>query len=886
MTPPPALFFIHHRSLSPKTTVWLTPLSQPATEKCVPPYLNHVHRKLPAAVSRNSFLPSFLPRFLPLRLGTRRTAMETLLCSVMDPAIEDGVMQYKVALCHAARPGVAITYVYRRFNEFEAVFKKLISLNPNPPLPPMPEKRYFGSNDAGFVEKRRNELEYFIRCVMANRTIHVDKEFRDLIGYRAAVTAAAHHTSGGATSSGGSRAPGSSASAVVATPSLRDPNSPISAATGSASASGPGGSASSASVSLLTDEAAQLAAQLPWFRPLPITDLEANGQAIHGWVRGTPYILQKVYTHPLGYGKVSCGSSMGAKTYALLRNQSGDEMLLSVYVPNSAMSFDIADEKKVSYFYRLMSSLQTDNYAPVTTVLLERGRVFIVRPAVKYGSLMDRLFGVTEGTSEDATTKYTGKSKAFKLEDIALYGKQMLLTLKQCHDLNVFLPGNHLGNWLLDREGVLKFSDVETPLLGGLETPLVLPFNDGALDTVTHVDVLRFGLCVLEMATGRPLPLRRRLALLVTYGPVWMPSFAGRMEDHDALAPAVAAVSRGAAVPSKTAQGKRSPRPTDSDEDEHHAAAAGPKWPAAMADEAKSLPAAIRTVLEAIFCVPRGGPPMTPDSLLAMPFFAAAKLKGPAKVLLELGTAEALAEAGDAPKGAPPAASRSGCYPRLKLKKKDVELVAEVTAKFTRDMQAYEALVEREEERKTQLKALKLRPGASSSSSAAAAGKKSATTNAGSDTTPSAIAAAPQAAPPSLTAPPAALPPAKALPSPPTAPPAAKTNPPPPPPGRGPAGLPPPPPPSTGPPPPPPPSGGKSGPPPPPPPPPAAAGPGKSLPPPPPPPPPGGGPPPPPPPGGSKGPPPPPPAAAAGGGARNAFLEEIRRGTTKTYRGD
>lgn len=58
--------------------------------------------------------------------------------------------------------------VWRRFSDFEYLLNKLLETEDlkNCCFPSLPEKQYFGSLDEGFIQKRRHELEGFLRVLI------------------------------------------------------------------------------------------------------------------------------------------------------------------------------------------------------------------------------------------------------------------------------------------------------------------------------------------------------------------------------------------------------------------------------------------------------------------------------------------------------------------------------------------------------------------------------------------------------------------------------------------------------------------------------------------------------------------------------------------------
>jgi hypothetical protein len=45
-------------------------------------------------------------------------------------------------------------------------------------IPPLPEKKYFGNLDNNFIEKRREELETFLRVIATHTILKFDSQLR------------------------------------------------------------------------------------------------------------------------------------------------------------------------------------------------------------------------------------------------------------------------------------------------------------------------------------------------------------------------------------------------------------------------------------------------------------------------------------------------------------------------------------------------------------------------------------------------------------------------------------------------------------------------------------------------------------------------------------
>jgi hypothetical protein len=66
--------------------------------------------------------------------------------------------------------------VNRRFSDFEWLHKQLLDNDHYKGLivPPLPEKKTIGNLDSGFIEKRREELESFLRVIALHPQIKFD----------------------------------------------------------------------------------------------------------------------------------------------------------------------------------------------------------------------------------------------------------------------------------------------------------------------------------------------------------------------------------------------------------------------------------------------------------------------------------------------------------------------------------------------------------------------------------------------------------------------------------------------------------------------------------------------------------------------------------------
>jgi hypothetical protein len=748
--------------------------------------------------------------------------IDNIVLTVTDPITEGGVTKFKVSICANNAAEETLGYVYRRFSDFDTVFKRLHGMNAIPPLPPLPEKRYFGSTEPDFVEKRRVQIQTFLRGVQYNRDLAEDPEFLSLVQWPPPMmpTRTIGHnlfTSGKPKGDGNAAASAPQQGKASASPST----SP-SGATGAGSAE----------------------EEMPvWYRHPMLTPHETNVLAARGWLRSTPFKLVKILPD-IGRRQT--------KTYLELSDIGEKRYLLSVYCPRPEFAIDW--DGKQQHLTRFLTSMPSDRFVPAETSMAEGPNLFVVRRLFPKGSLQDQLFG-TKKPLEPCAVKHTGKPKLLSSDQLAKTLQQVAITCRALHAYNIPIPSLHAANIFFDDGGNPLLSDFETPVFGATAGPVVLPFTDTEADNVTHIDVLRYGLFAAAVGSGMFASPARETEALERYGAPWMPSWVPKEKwsDED---------SADEAEEPDADDGKRSVAAGSSVSRARSAAQPPPAAAPAAANQSSS-PARGLLVPPPLEPPPKPWPDM-PDSVLdivELIFGKAGKPRPKAKVDWDAILKRPLF------KKLPPPPSDGIALP---LKKKDVGFFASAAEKWREYLTAQEEEAKKFQESKAAARELNKRRKQGGTSVVA----REYTAPTQSPTTkevkvlPAAKAAKPAKKEPTTATPatesappPAAAPPPKAAPPPPPGPPPqpgqmakAPVPPPPPPPPKGTPGNVPP------------------------------AAPPAGLPPPPPPPPPKGLPPPPPPKG--PPPPPPPGKGAPGGGdvARSAFLDEIRRGNKLTLR--
>jgi hypothetical protein len=100
--------------------------------------------------------------------------------SYLAPAMSNTYVTFKIET-QSRLPGYGsqnkMHIVIRRFSDFEYLLNKLINKEEYQTIcfPPLPEKRVYGNLEDAFIEKRRLELEGFLRVlVKINKSIKSD----------------------------------------------------------------------------------------------------------------------------------------------------------------------------------------------------------------------------------------------------------------------------------------------------------------------------------------------------------------------------------------------------------------------------------------------------------------------------------------------------------------------------------------------------------------------------------------------------------------------------------------------------------------------------------------------------------------------------------------
>ncbi|XP_054906118.1 PX domain-containing protein kinase-like protein isoform X1 [Poeciliopsis prolifica] len=190
------------------------------------------------------------------------------------------------------------------------------------------------------------------------------------------------------------------------------------------------------------------------------------------------------------------------KKYFLIKNkeQPKERFLLS-WVDLGPDKF--LSDKDLQSALKLLSNPSTPYLSPLLFSSTSESSALLIRPFSERGSLRDQICKVKP--RESHLKKYCNpkKSQGLELEQIQLFGRQILESLKLLHDSGLFFGHLHASNILVD-DGVCRLVDVENGMLG---VPSVLrpAFTQlRKINTTESIDVFCFGHLLYEMTYGQP----------------------------------------------------------------------------------------------------------------------------------------------------------------------------------------------------------------------------------------------------------------------------------------------------------------------------------------------------------------------------------------------
>jgi hypothetical protein len=382
-----------------------------------------------------------------------------MILSVTDPSVENDDAVYKVSIMDPYRPSIALHCVHRTYRECKPVFKKLHAMNPDPPLPTVPKTKVFGTLDPATLEERRIAMEMFFNGVCSNRLLCEDMDFLRLVDY---FSVSSLLTTGGRIVTGGP----------------------------------------------MREE--ERGTNIPYFLMDVLSwDEEANVAAGRMWLRGTNYVFQRLLP------QLSHRGTAKHKTRILVDEaKSGLQYIL--YVQDmSSMAIAGGLEPGSEVLKRTRNTLQRLNvghFCPYIAFDVASGKAFSLTKITRQGSLLDALYGVNDPLVS-GDVKYPGavQPKPMPLKRIQFIGGKVLKIIESCHQYNIAVPNLSLGNLLITESGSIVLGDMDEVVLGRTRLPALPPYEneddseETGPQTRTPIDILLFGIVLLQLATGRVL---------------------------------------------------------------------------------------------------------------------------------------------------------------------------------------------------------------------------------------------------------------------------------------------------------------------------------------------------------------------------------------------
>ena len=387
-----------------------------------------------------------------------------LVISVTDPEVEGEDAVYKICIMDPHRPNVPLNQVRRTYRDCKPLFKKLRGMNPDPPLPDVPKTKVFGALDDEFLETRRRTMEMFFNSVSDNRLLCDDVDFLQLVGYFELYGAEKEKQT-------------------------KRRQEQI----------------------LKGTSVPYLIAFVPEFSE------DSNVSAARMWLRGSPYVFQRVLPH-LGLPK-----SYQRKTRILVEDPQRISYLLTVQkigdnAPKGIGEKGELTKKAIQALMRLDGKL----FCPYVTVDFDAGRSYTISKVARRGSLLDEMHG-NQNVLEGGHVKYPAGTVLTPMDPkmIKLIGRKLLKIIVTLHQYNISVPNMSLGNILLTEQNGIVLGDVEDLLVATTRFPMLKPYEGAGEDEVvkkTRLDVLLFGMILWQLSAGRLLDTSFISKLLCSQG--------------------------------------------------------------------------------------------------------------------------------------------------------------------------------------------------------------------------------------------------------------------------------------------------------------------------------------------------------------------------------
>ncbi|XP_062316593.1 PX domain-containing protein kinase-like protein [Osmerus eperlanus] len=160
-------------------------------------------------------------------------------------------------------------------------------------------------------------------------------------------------------------------------------------------------------------------------------------------------------------------------------------------------------DKDLQSTMKLLPTLANPYIYPVTFANTSESSALVIRLFSEKGTLRDHICKVKP--KEPFMKKYCNpkKTQGLELQQIRLYGRQVLEVLKFLHDKGFQYGHLHASNVVLE-DNTCKLLDIENSLLGlpSYYRPYIAQFRK--INTVESIDVYSFGHLLYEMMYGSP----------------------------------------------------------------------------------------------------------------------------------------------------------------------------------------------------------------------------------------------------------------------------------------------------------------------------------------------------------------------------------------------
>ncbi|XP_023810466.1 PX domain-containing protein kinase-like protein isoform X1 [Oryzias latipes] len=163
----------------------------------------------------------------------------------------------------------------------------------------------------------------------------------------------------------------------------------------------------------------------------------------------------------------------------------------------------VLSDKDLQSAMKLLTSFSTPYLCPLLFSNVSESSALLIRPFNESGCLRDHICKVKPRDSYLKKYCNPKRSQGLELEQIKLYGRQILEGLKLLHDNGMFFGHLHTSNVMVE-EDVCQLLEVENGILG-VPSMLRATFSQlRKINTTESIDVFCFGHSLYEMTYGRP----------------------------------------------------------------------------------------------------------------------------------------------------------------------------------------------------------------------------------------------------------------------------------------------------------------------------------------------------------------------------------------------